>query len=267
MVALATLGGAFLLPSLAGPAVYASSPIGAGGQPALVDPVVVAPPARVIAHGSRARPVVALTFDDGWDADATRRILSILEAEHVTATFFPYGIAVRRHPGLWQRIADAGFPIGNHTQSHPDLTRLGAAGVRAQFRVDQQTVEPIIGRELIPFARPPFGAWNETTAQAASADGYRALVLWDVDSRDWSGLRASAIVSRATAGRNGSIVLMHAGPEQTVHALKSIIASYRARGFDFVTVPEILGMATAQLPPLAGAREAAAPSGLGLRFR
>ena len=266
MVALATLAGAVLLPSLALPVMRASSPIGGDGQPALLHPVVIAPPARVVAHGSRARPVVALTFDDGWDADATRRIVSILRAEHVTATFFPYGIAVRRHPELWRQIAEDGFPIGNHTQSHPDLTRLGAAGVRAQFRVDQQTVEPIIGMPLIPFARPPYGAWNETTASAASADGYRALVLWDVDSRDWSGIRASAIVRRASAGENGSIVLMHAGPEQTVHALKSIIASYRARGFDFVTVPQILGMTSAVLPSVSDARPAA-PHGLGPRFR
>lgn len=265
MIAIATLAGAFLLPSLALPVARASSPIGGDGLSAVVDPVVIAPPARAVAHGSRTRPVVALTFDDGWDADATRRIVSILRAEHVTATFFPYGIAVRRDPELWRQIAEDGFPIGNHTQSHADLTRLGAAGVRAQFRVDQQTVEPIIGRQLIPFARPPYGAWNETTTRAASADGYRALVLWDVDSRDWSGIRASAIVTRASAGRNGSIVLMHAGPEQTVHALKSIIAAYRARGFDFVTVPQILGMSSAELPYVNDGRPA--PPGLGPRFQ
>ena len=72
--------------------------------------------------------------------------------------------------------------------------------------------------------------------------GYPTLVMWDVDTRDWSGISASRIVARAVRGTRGSIILMHAGPRNTTRALGAIIRNYRARGYAFVTVPELLGI-------------------------
>ncbi len=205
-------------------------------------------PAPVVEHGSRLERTVALTFDDGWDPRAVRAIGRILRAEGVPATFFPYGIAVRRAPDVWREIAAAGFPIGNHTQSHRDLARLPDKSVRAQLRSERRTVEPIIGRPMIPYLRPPYGSWTSATARVAAADGYRAIVTWDVDSRDWSRITPASIVRRATHGGNGAIVLLHAGPPATVAALPAIIAAYRARGFSFVTVPGLLDGAASPAP-------------------
>ena len=196
--------------------------------------------ARVFAHGSRTRHVVALTFDDCRDRKAVLALYRTLEDEHVPATFFPYGYAVRRSPGLWRMVAAAGFPIGNHTLSHPDLVRLRQGGVRYQFRAWRQVVDRIVGGGTIPYARPPFGHYNARTLRAADLEGYGTLVMWDVDTRDWSGLPAAQVAARAERGSNGSIVLMHCGPSATVKALPSIIAAYRARGFGFVTIPELL---------------------------
>jgi peptidoglycan/xylan/chitin deacetylase (PgdA/CDA1 family) len=89
--------------------------------------------------------------------------------------------------------------------------------------------------------RPPYGAYSTATRHAALLAGYSALALWDVDTRDWSGISASAIVARAIVGTHGSIVLMHAGPANTPAALRRIIANYRSRGYRFVTVPALLG--------------------------
>ncbi len=88
--------------------------------------------------------------------------------------------------------------------------------------------------------RPPGGSYTKATAQAIARAGYSTIVLWDVDARDWAGGSASTIRVRAIRGTNGSIVLMHAGPTNTVKALPAIIASYKARGFHFVTIPELL---------------------------
>jgi peptidoglycan/xylan/chitin deacetylase (PgdA/CDA1 family) len=74
-------------------------------------------------------------------------------------------------------------------------------------------------------------------------------VLWDVDSRDWTGIPALTIAGRAEAGTTSSIVLMHSGPAQTPLALPAIIEWYRARGYGFVTIPELLGVQLAGLEP------------------
>lgn len=196
--------------------------------------------ARIVRHGSRSRPVVALTFDDCRDREAVLALVRPLRREGVPATFFPYGYAVRRAPDLWREVAAAGFPIGNHTLSHPDLTTLAEGSVRYEFRAWRRIVEPLVGAAAIPYARPPYGAFNFTTARAAAREGYPTLVLWDIDTRDWTRPSAAVIAGRAGRGTNGSIILMHCGPRQTVDALPAIIAGYRARGFGFVTIPELL---------------------------
>jgi len=193
-------------------------------------------------HGSRTRNVVALTFDDGYSPAQTRAIFTILKAEHVKATFFPYAKATLEAPGLWRQIAAAGYPIGNHTYSHANLAHLSTAGVISELARARTTIARITGVAQPPILRPPFGAYTTATRHAAALAGYLTLALWDVDTRDWSGISASAIVSRAIIGTRGSIVLMHAGPASTPKALRAIIANYRSRGYAFVTVPEMLGV-------------------------
>lgn len=214
-----------------------SSAVAAGGSVA------------VVSAGARSRKVVALTFDDGWGPAATAAIVAILEREHVPATFFPYARAVRQHPALWRSIARAGFPIGNHTDTHPNLTRLSLAGQARQVLAARRSIESIIGMPTIDALRPPYGAWNSGTRVAAARAGYTRLVLWDVDTRDWSGITPATIVARATRGRSGSIILMHAGPPATPRALPAIIASYRSRGFSFTTVADLLAGRAPAPPP------------------
>ena len=211
--------------------------------------VLVNVPVPVFAHGSRAQHVIALTFDDGYSPSATAQILAILISEHVAATFFPYAAAVQLAPSLWRSVAAAGYPIANHTATHPDLTRLSAGRVRAQLDEARTTIERITGVPMVDVFRPPYGAWNASVLRDAAAAGCLAAVLWDVDTRDWTGIPASTIAARAEAGMYGSIVLMHAGPAQTPRALPAIIAWYRSRGYVFVTIPELLGAQLASLQP------------------
>jgi peptidoglycan/xylan/chitin deacetylase (PgdA/CDA1 family) len=267
MVALSAVacGGPIPSPSLAtspSPAVSPLPSVAAAPLAALrsiPEPVVEA---TLVYHGPRNKKVIALTFDDGWSPRATRRILAILKADGVAATFFPYGYAARLDPALWRSVAAAGYPIGNHTVSHPDLTRLTPAQVRWQLTTERALVEGITGTATAPFVRPPFGKWSPATSLAALAAGYATIVLWDVDSRDWAGISAAEIVSRATRGVDGSIVLFHAGPKETPLALPAIIAAYRARDFTFVTIPELLGIPSTprSVSPPAGCRIRACPS-------
>jgi peptidoglycan/xylan/chitin deacetylase (PgdA/CDA1 family) len=184
--------------------------------------------------------VVALTFDDGYSPVALRQILAILKREHVTATFFPYGWAVHNDPAGWKMVVAAGYPIGNHTQSHAILTRLTPQQVTSEMVRGHHTIDVYSGGTSINLMRPPGGAFNALTAKAIAKAGYNTIVMWDVDTSDWQGPSPATIFARAVRGTNGSIVLMHSGPPNTPKALTRIIANYRARGFAFVTIPELL---------------------------
>jgi peptidoglycan/xylan/chitin deacetylase (PgdA/CDA1 family) len=90
--------------------------------------------------------------------------------------------------------------------------------------------------------RPPYGTYDRMTRYAATAAGEARVVLWDVDTRDWSGISWRAVAHTALTGTSGSIVLMHTMPTVTASALTHIIAGYRLRGFTFVTVGQLLGI-------------------------
>jgi peptidoglycan/xylan/chitin deacetylase (PgdA/CDA1 family) len=205
-------------------------------------PPAEATPAALVRHGSRDSKVVALTFDDGWIPENVAGILAILEKAKVNATFFPIGRAIKASPATWKAVAAAGFPIGNHTYDHKRLTLLCYEDQVAELFKQDEVIGSVLGLTPLPYMRPPYGAYNGITRLAASSTGNPNVVLWDVDTRDWSGISARAITARALVGTNGSIVIMHTIATNTVAALPSIIARYRARGFTFVTVGQILGI-------------------------
>jgi peptidoglycan/xylan/chitin deacetylase (PgdA/CDA1 family) len=198
--------------------------------------------AKVVHHGSRSAKVVALTFDDGWDAPNVLKILSILEKAKVNATFFPTGQAIKQTPDVWKAVAAGGFPIANHTYDHKKLEGLCHASQLAELAHHDSVLAKELGLTAVPYMRPPYGDYDAATRLAAAEDGEQAVVLWDVDTRDWEGISRGAIITRAMAGTNGSIILMHTFGANTVRALPGIIARYKARGFTFVTVGQLLGI-------------------------
>ena len=188
--------------------------------------------------------MVALTFDDGYIPANVLAILGTLQSARVNATFFPIMLAVSESPSTWRRVAGAGFPIGNHTYDHAALS---AKCYQAQLAELTRWTGGIraLGISPLPVMRPPGGSYDATTRLAATAAGQRDLVLWDVDTNDWRGLSTATIVANALAGTDGSIVLMHTYVANTVAALPQIIAGYQSRGFTFVTVGQLFGIAGA----------------------
>lgn len=146
---------------------------------------------------------------------------------------------MKASPAVWRAVAAAGHAIGNHTISHPDLAQLDEQAVHRQLTASRTVIERVTGVPVVPYARPPYGSCDPAVVRAAGAAGYRRLVLWDVDSRDWRRPPRRTLVANATAGRPGSIVLLHTLPG-TAEALPSIIRWYAARGYRFVTVPQLL---------------------------
>ena len=196
----------------------------------------------IVRHGPRTANVVALTFDDGWSLSRCEAILSILVRERVAATFFPISGYVKRDAWFWRKVAALGFPIGNHTVHHLDMSKLPY-----QQQVDEiaraRDAMAKVGIPMTPLFRPPYGAWNGDTLIAAEAAGYSKFMIWDTTDSDTSQLgNDTSHFHDAVRGQAGSIVLMHCGPGITPRILPQVIASYRQRGFTFVTVPQLLGM-------------------------
>ena len=206
-------------------------------------PIHLGPPATLVYRVKTTARVIALTFDDGWSPGAGRLILQTLVRLHVKATFFVNSTYVRWNPQLWKDIAAAGFPIGNHTYDHHDLTTLTYAAMQADLAKDARVFHQLTGYTMAPIARPPYGARNRIVDAAMLAAGDPIEVLWDtVSGDDASHMTDAGEIADATRGRAGSIVLLHVGPSSTPRILAAVIASYRARGFSFVTIPELLAL-------------------------
>ena len=197
------------------------------------------------------RRVAALTFDAGANADAVPSILATLRREAVPATFFLTGNFVRDFPAAARSIAAAGFRIGDHTISHPYLTRLGDAAVRQEILSGAQQIASVTGKNPAPLFRFPFGDADARTIALANRAGY-VPVRWTVDTLGWEGtagkISAPVVISRAlAAARPGEIVLMHVGSNPDDHttfdadALPQVISGLRARGYSFVTLDALTG--------------------------
>lgn len=190
--------------------------------------------------GPRVR-AVAIGFDDG-PAALTPNFVRMLERERAKATFFMIGEQVTGayRETLLRELRD-GNALGDHTWSHPDLALLRNPGPQLQSAL--AAIRGVSGYTPCVF-RPPYGAYNSGTVAAARSLGM-ATVTWDVDPTDWALPGTGAIVSRVLAQVHpGSIILSHdgGGPRgQTLAAYPQIFSALRARGYRFVTIPELLG--------------------------
>lgn len=234
-----------------------ASPVAAGqppGRPAASLTGMPAPKptgtlsARVVSHGARTGKVVALTFDDGYAPAVCGALVDVLVETQTPATFFPNSVNVVRAPALWRRVAALGFPIGNHTVSHPYLPRLSFQQQWTQIWSDRVALERVIGEPSLAVFRPPYGAYSPGTLIAARAAGYDIVLNWDAsfadssrrpDGKPWP---ITSYARAASRGTNGSVILGHCGSSIDLAALPAVIASYRERGFTFVTIPELLGL-------------------------
>jgi peptidoglycan/xylan/chitin deacetylase (PgdA/CDA1 family) len=195
--------------------------------------------------------VVALTFDAGANADAIPSILRTLQTKNVPATFFLTGQWVRAFPAQANAVTVGGFLVGNHTETHPELTTLSDAQVRAQLLNAQRSILLANGAETRPFFRFPFGDVDSRVLGIVNAMGYVG-VRWTVDSLGWQGTSGGMTVQRVVdrvlgALQPGEIVLMHVGSHPTdrsmldAAALPQIIDAIRARGYGFVTTSVLTG--------------------------
>lgn len=235
---------------------------------ALGAPVAAAPTAPTPVRTVAARPVaapatsraaavkpcsaglVALTFDDGPARGLTAKLVRILLDRHVPATFFMVGSRVHTAPRAARLVAGSGFAIGNHTWSHPHLTRLSDRAIRSEIR---RTARELRGLGIRPstLMRPPYGDVNARVRADIRGLGL-VPVLWTVDSNDWRGgssRQIAASILRQLRAHRTNIVLQHDGIRNSpasVAAVPLVVRAARRRGYCFAR----LGPHGGVLPPV-----------------
>jgi peptidoglycan-N-acetylglucosamine deacetylase len=211
---------------------------------------------------------VALTFDDGPDPQWTPKVLDVLKRENAPGTFFVIGESANQNDSIVKREYALGNEIGNHTFTHPefDVDRLTKTELQVQLSLTELLLESYLGVKTTLF-RPPYGIDHqpETASEVQllpipQSMGY-AIIGARIDPHDWGEANgappasADTIVQRVLAqtnGHSGNIILLHDGGgdrSHTVVALPRIIEGLRAKGYEFVTVSDLLGQTRAQVMP------------------
>jgi cellulose synthase/poly-beta-1,6-N-acetylglucosamine synthase-like glycosyltransferase/spore germination protein YaaH/peptidoglycan/xylan/chitin deacetylase (PgdA/CDA1 family) len=214
-----------------------------------------------------ARKKIALSFDDGPDPRWTPKILDVLKEKHVPAAFFVVGEEASKSPGILRREFAEGHSIGNHTYTHPVLDEISPTQLRWELNITQRLIESTLGVKSILF-RPPYGIdhqpeFAEEVAQLPAVQDMGYLIVGQkIDPHDWrqpygKQVPAQEIINGVLRQADaGNIVLFHDGGgdrSQTVAALPVIIDELRARGYEFVQVPELVNKTRAEvMVPLSG---------------
>jgi peptidoglycan/xylan/chitin deacetylase (PgdA/CDA1 family) len=191
-------------------------------------------------------PYIAMTFDDGPSATLTPKLLDLLAAHHIKATFFVIGENVAEHPEIVARAAREGHEIGNHSWSHPNFGKMSDESVRHQLQQTDDAIKNATGKRPT-LMRPPYGSITAREKRWIHDEFGYNIILWDVDPYDWK--RPGPAVVRARIlkeTRPGSIVLSHDIHPGTIEAMPSTFDELEAKGFKFVTVSELIHMATAR---------------------
>jgi len=190
------------------------------------------------------KKLIALTFDDGPHIQYTEEVLNILKKNNIKATFFVIGGNVKNHPELLKKTFADGNLIGNHSYTHPNLSKIDSKLITKELNRANDIIYKTI--HVYPtLMRPPYGACDTHCDKVANTLGFKKI-NWDYLVNDWD-------VNKTTAGIIATNIIKHAGPgkilsmhdgggnrEKTVKALPSIIATLKKEGYQFVTVAELL---------------------------
>jgi len=206
-----------------------------------------APKKGVYSNNVKATKKVALTFDDGPHPRYTQQILDILDQYQIKATFFMIGVNVERYPETFQKILKSGCEIGNHTYSHHNIDTMSENSLTDELTACEESIKRVGGNKPTLF-RPPRGMLNKENTSTIVDRGY-SVVLWSIDTQDWKHTAPETICRDVIHSlKDGDIILMHdyvSGTNTTCQALELLIPEILKRGYEFVTISQLIKEDTA----------------------
>ena len=256
----------------------APAPTASAKAPIVVPAKPTTPPAKRddLGPGNSLRTTgsqaIALTFDDGPDPVQTPRILAMLEAQQVKATFCLVGDQVRKHPEIVRQIVAGGHALCNHTWNHSlTIGKDQPEKIRADLDRTNAAIRAAVPDAEIPFFRAPGGNFTERLVTVAGDAGMASL-YWEVDPRDWdhpAGETSAAHVRRLIAEvranvRPGAIVLSHDfNQPETIAAYEKLLPWLKERfsiGLPGERTPDVPTPTEPTPPPPSGAPETPTPA-------
>ena len=199
----------------------------------------------VISSGTVHDKWIALTFDDGPYPPYTDRLLDVLKAKRVHATFFLVAEQAQQYPELVRRMKAEGHTVGLHAFRHRDFLKLTEEEKRKDLEQGKNLLRDITGKNPV-YWRPPHGFRDFSVMETAAAQNL-TVVNWSVIPRDWTGIDSQEIFRRVMdKAEDGAIVLLHDGDspgykasrQATVDAVAPLIDSLREKGYHLVSLEE-----------------------------
>lgn len=186
---------------------------------------------------------IYLTFDAGYEAGYTSDILDVLRSEQVPATFFLVGNYLKTQPDMVRRMVNEGHTVGNHTASHPDMSKISSLeNFRAELEAVEKMYADITGQQMLKFYRPPQGKFSVENLQQAQALGY-TTVFWSLAYADWDPAKqpTQEFAMQKLTGRihDGAIVLLHPTSSTNRDILRKLIQQWKQEGYTFKSITEL----------------------------
>ena len=192
---------------------------------------------------------VVLTFDDGPSPEWTPMILDELKLAGIKALFFMIGYHVQKYPGIARRVADEGHTIGNHGYAHSVILYYTPAEIEEEIKYTEHVIEKYTG-QTTKYFRPPKAWLSKPMKEKISSMGYQTI-LWSLNSKDWVSFSYKSMVRYiAKHIKSGDILLFHDSGNvtsteggnrlQTVKAISLLAETLRGKGFNFVTIEELI---------------------------
>lgn len=184
----------------------------------------------------KGKKEIALTFDDGPHSIYTVQLLDGLRKRGVHASFFLIGDSIEGKEDIVRTMKEDGHLIGNHSQTHTQLTTEEVAAACDEIDRTNRTIYEVTG-EMPTYIRPPFGAWSEELECMVPM----TVVLWTIDPLDWKSQSKWQIVGHILKNaEDGDIILLHDVYEASVEAALEVVDTLTKQGYNFVTVDEVL---------------------------
>ncbi|AZV58214.1 polysaccharide deacetylase family sporulation protein PdaB [Clostridium sp. AWRP] len=182
---------------------------------------------------------IAITFDVSLGDEYIDKILNVLDKHNIKATFFVVGDWVDRNPDKLKEIYNKGHEIGNHSNRHPNMTKISRDKIIEDININEAKIRNITGSGTKLF-RCPEGSYNDDVIDTVKNSGYYCI-QWNVDSIDWKEQGADLEYNRVIKStKPGSIVLFHNSAKYTPFNLERIIVNLKEKGYKFVKVGDLI---------------------------
>lgn len=194
--------------------------------------------------GDVSEPVIYLTFDAGFENGNTPAILDALKKHHAPAAFFLVGNYLETAPDLVRRMVEEGHVVGNHTTSHPDMSKIADLETfQQELKGVEDLYREVTGEEMLKLYRPPQGKFSLENLKQAQQLEYMT-VFWSLAYVDWytdnQPTKEQAFDKLLPRIHNGAIVLLHSTSSTNAQILDELLTKWEQAGYRFGNLKELM---------------------------